>query len=244
MTKPFNYDGTGKLSEAIAELCVVSPKNSKSIAALIAQAKDGLGITTKAKKLPDEVKLAIWRWHYDRLPPAIDNPVETISHDELPLTVDIVSHISQDECVEIISQTEPDNIVEINSQPNQDETVELFTQTENVETISHPVQSETVEIVSQDSTGEPVEIISQYGFNDLVRIAFYTVNKGVKKRQVIALDGFYVNALMLVTGIDKKGVPAWVQQAVDGWADFNPELPITRQVKYLLIRELTHAIRR
>ena len=70
------------------------------------------------------------------------------------------------------------------------------------------------------------------------------MSKGVKKRQVIALDGFYVNALMLVVGIDKKGVPAWVQQAVDGWAAFDPALPITRQVKYLLIRELTHEIRR
>jgi len=62
-----NYDGTGKLSEAIAELCKTSPKSSQLIAKLIAQAKDGLGITTKAKKLPDEVKLAIYRWHYGRL---------------------------------------------------------------------------------------------------------------------------------------------------------------------------------
>ncbi|TAL46794.1 MAG: hypothetical protein EPN89_09775 [Methylovulum sp.] len=66
------------------------------------------------------------------------------------------------------------------------------------------MQSEAVEIVSQDSIDEPVKIISQYGINDLVRIAFYTVSKGVKKRQVIALDGFYVNALILVAGIDKR----------------------------------------
>ena len=33
-------------------------------------------------------------------------------------------------------------------------------------------------------------------------IAFYTVKNGIKTRQVIALDGFYINALMLATGIN------------------------------------------
>lgn len=56
---------------------------------------------------------------------------------------------------------------------------------------------------------------------------------------MIALHGFYINALMLATGITKADVPKWVQSAVDSWMAFDAELPITLQVKLLLIRELT-----
>ena len=61
------YDGTGKLAEAIADLYGVPPKSQVRIAALIKEAKAGLSIEGKSKRLPDDVKLAIWRWHYDRL---------------------------------------------------------------------------------------------------------------------------------------------------------------------------------
>jgi hypothetical protein len=47
-------------------------------------------------------------------------------------------------------------------------------------------------------------IHAPYLIDDVVRIAFYTGNKGERIRQVIALDGFYVNALMLSAGIKKK----------------------------------------
>ena len=43
-----------------------------------------------------------------------------------------------------------------------------------------------------------------YHFNETVRIAFYIG----EKRQIIALSGFYLNALMLAAGIDKKGIAA------------------------------------
>jgi len=62
-----NYDGTRKLSEALAELCGCSPKNHNDIAALTKQAKDALGIASKIKKMPVDMKLAIYSWHYDRL---------------------------------------------------------------------------------------------------------------------------------------------------------------------------------
>lgn len=64
------YNGTGKLKEAIAVLHGLSPKSSAAIAKLIKQAKDALGITSKAKSLPDDVKLAIYTWHYERLNPS------------------------------------------------------------------------------------------------------------------------------------------------------------------------------
>jgi hypothetical protein len=44
---------------------------------------------------------------------------------------------------------------------------------------------------------------------------------------------------MLTTGISKGDVPKWVQSAVDAFAGFDSEQPITKQVKLLLIRELT-----
>ena len=71
------YDGKGKLGAEIADLCGLSPKSQAQIAVLIGQAKDGLGITSKSKNLPDDVKLAIYRWHYDRL-----NTVQNVKQDD------------------------------------------------------------------------------------------------------------------------------------------------------------------
>jgi hypothetical protein len=76
------YNGNGKLGAAIADLCGLSPKSQAQIAVLIGQAKDELGITSKSKKLPDDVKLAIYRWHYDRL-----NSVQYVKQDN-PVHID------------------------------------------------------------------------------------------------------------------------------------------------------------
>jgi len=73
-----------------------------------------------------------------------------------------------------------------------------------------------------------------YGFNETVRIAFYVGDK----RTVIALSGFYLNALMLAAGIAKKGIPAWIKAAVDSWGAFDDKLNTTEQVKLLIVREL------
>lgn len=62
-----NYDGTGKLSEALAALYGLSPKNHNDIAKLTKQAKDALGIAGKARRLSDDIKRAMYKWHYDRL---------------------------------------------------------------------------------------------------------------------------------------------------------------------------------
>jgi hypothetical protein len=98
-----------------------------------------------------------------------------------------------------------------------------------VEILAH----KTVDIILQDN--EPAE---RYDINAVIKVAFYTATYGEKIRQVIGLDGFYLNALMNATGINKKGIPAWVQQAVNGWSEFDNKLPITRQVKLLIVREL------
>jgi len=76
------YDGKGKLSVAIADLFRLSAKSHNQIADLITQAKTALSITSKARQLPDDVKLAIYRWHYERL-----NPVQDIKRPEPDSTV-------------------------------------------------------------------------------------------------------------------------------------------------------------
>ena len=85
------YNGKGKLGLAIADLCGLSPKSQAQIAELIGQAKDGLGIASKPKNLPDDVKLAIYQWHYDRLnsvqdvkqaiPVQMDNDIDSPAYD-------------------------------------------------------------------------------------------------------------------------------------------------------------------
>lgn len=233
MTDSQNYNGTGKLAGAIANLCGLSLKSQGQIAALIKQAKVGLGITSKSKNLPDDVKLAIYQWHFDRLHPEADADVKIDSQAAQPDIVNIASHDDSNESVELYSHPTPPDSVEICSQPELSLPVDIISQT---------VHDDAVDIISQPDSNEHVEIISQYTDNALVRIAFYIQRKGARVRQVIALDGFYLNALMLATGITKQDVPKWVQQAVDGWAAFDAYLPITRQVKLLIVRAITQAL--
>lgn len=77
----------------------------------------------------------------------------------------------------------------------------------------------------------------------VIKVAFYTSTYGTKKRQVIGLDGFYLNALMTATDINKKDIPAWIQSAVNDWMAFDDKLPITKQIKLLIVRELEEHLR-
>lgn len=115
--------------------------------------------------------------------------------------------------------------------------VKIYSQTDILELL---VQNEYVEI---DSQVKPVKTCEFYQDSELVRIAFYVTKQGVKVRQVIALNGFEINALMQAKGISRKEVPKWVQFAVDSWAEFDSSLPITKQIKMFLIRELTSRIK-
>lgn len=108
------YDGSGKLAPAIAELYGISPKSQARIADLIKQAKEVLGITSKAKHLPIDVKLAIYQWHYDRL-----NPVQIVKQDNQSVPVQdvkqdapLISTSEDDSIVYDVKQTEPisDNV--------------------------------------------------------------------------------------------------------------------------------------
>ena len=151
-----------------------------------------------------------------KLPPNINQQI--YSH-----LVELYSQSNNDEPVEIISQPTNDDPVNIISQDNQPTTPEPKTE-----------QQTPVELFSQPDNDEPVEIISQVNNFDNVRLAFYIVRKGERERQVIALDGFFINALASI-GIAKQDAPQWVQTQVDDWTAFDGQLPITRQVKYLIM---------
>ncbi len=78
MTKKTHYDGTSKIAEAIAALYGLSPKSKNQISVKIREAKDGLGITSGAKVMPNDVKLKIYNWHCEQL-----NPVQDIKQDNV-----------------------------------------------------------------------------------------------------------------------------------------------------------------
>ena len=83
-----NYDGSGKLSEALAVLYELSNK-SLGVSELLKEAKNALGITSKAKNLPADVKLAIYQWHYEKF-----NPVQNVKQVGNIITV---QNIKQDD---------------------------------------------------------------------------------------------------------------------------------------------------
>jgi len=83
-----DYDGTSKLGDAIAALYNCSPRSRNKLAELVKEAKAGLGFTSKAKHLPDDVRLAIYRWHYERL-----NPIQDVKQDSPDSTIQDVKHV-------------------------------------------------------------------------------------------------------------------------------------------------------
>jgi len=123
--------------------------------------------------------------------------------------------------VEIISQPEKlsDNLI---SQAVVEVDAELFSQPKIKK-----------EVIKNDSA----EIISHTDIFDSVRVSFYIQRNGKRERQVIALDGFFINALSSMD-VPRSAVPQWVQAQIDDWSSFDAQLPITRQVKYLIMREV------
>ncbi|BCG63898.1 MAG: hypothetical protein methR_P1644 [Methyloprofundus sp.] len=142
--------------------------------------------------------------------------------------------------VELYSQSDDNKLVEIISQPDSAKPVETISQ-DNATKIPEPqnTQQITVEINSQDN--ECVEIFSHANNFDNVRVAFYVTRDGERERQVISLDGYFINALASIK-VSKQDVPQWVQAQVNDWMAFDSKFPITRQVKYLIMREVVKVL--
>ena len=213
------YDGTTRLNLAVADLIGCSPKNNNKLAKVIGQAKNDLGIASKARKLPTEINLQI----YNHL-------------------VELYSQTTSIDPVEIFSQDNESLTLEPKNTPQTP--VEIFSQNgapESTQQKAGSPHSSAVEIISQPDKDDVVELFSHTTNFDNVRIAFYIMRNNKRERQVIALDGFLINALASI-GISKQDAPQWVQTQVDDWTAFDSQLPITRQVKYLIIRELVKGL--
>jgi len=139
------------------------------------------------------------------------------------------------------------HVVKLYSQPTNNEPVKIIAQTNNNEPVEIVSQDKTpappepentkqapVNIIAQPEDNEPVNIISHLGNFDNVRVAFYVDRNGNRERQVISLDGFFINALASIKVL-KQDIPQWTQTQIDDWAAFDSKLPITRQIKYLIM---------
>ncbi len=141
-----------------------------------------------------------------------------------------------------INQQIYSHLVKIYSQPTNNAPVELYSQdSEPTPPKSESSHQSTVEIISQPDNNESVELFSHTNNFTNVRLAFYVMRKDKRERQVIALDGFLINALASI-GISKQDAPQWVQAQVNEWTAFDSQLPITRQVKYLIMREVVKSL--
>ena len=96
-------------------------------------------------------------------------------------------------------------------------------------------QVETIPPAADDTITDDTAITERYDFNAMVQLSVYV---GARKQCHIALSGFYLNALMTMAGIDKKGCKAWIQSAVDNWGAFDAKLNVTKQIESLIVREL------
>jgi len=237
------YDGTTPLAPAVAEIIGCSPKNQTKIAEVMKQAKLDLNIITKARNLPAEIRVQI----YNHLVDKYSQPVETNSQESVDINTQDVETVTQDN-VEVIAQPveiETQDTVETNTQPvetNSRDDVEKYSQPVEIikQVLDVTLQNNVITDVSVRS--ESVKINSQVDklFShtnnfDNVRIGFYVLHNGKRERKVIAIDGYFINALATI-GILKKDVPQWVQSAVDSWTPFDRKLPITQQVKHLIVR--------
>lgn len=213
------YDGITPLKAAVADLIKCSPKSNNKLAKVIGQAKIDLSITSKARKLPTEINLQI----YTHL-------------------VELYSQLDNDEPVEIISQDNAPTIPEPRN--TQQAPVEIFSQDSKKKSVPQKAEKPhnlAVNIISQTTSNNPVELYSHTPNFDNLRVAFYAVRNNKRERQVISLDGYFINALASIK-VSKQDVPQWVQAQVDEWTAFDSQLPITRQVKYLIMREVVKSL--
>jgi hypothetical protein len=225
-----------QLNTDLAALLGFAVGNRTAAANAIKQAKESLSITKDTRSLSNDDRAAIVQWHKARLtddnqldiesiapPVAINEPMETAP-----------THIEQVETIPpSVVETIADDTAPVLSE------VETAAVNEAVALINAPLSELELLRIENAKLQARLEAVDHkaaptYDFNETVRIAFYFGDK----RTVIALSGFYLNALMLATGINKKGIPAWIKAAVDSWGAFDDKLNVTEQVKLLIVREL------
>ena len=217
----------------LAAVCGTTPKNNDKISAAIKQAKDALSIDKLTRSLTADDKAAIIEWHkslsdnkqvdIETLTPAValrtDNAI--IEEVETITVVAINGDIEQVETIIIpLSQTDLTG-VEVDT----DRLIVVLNELELLKVENERLQARVAVI---DAKHAPT-----YADNETVRITFNALGK----RQGLWLKGYLANALMLATGIHKKGITAWLS----GQSFDSDDKNITAQVKLLIVRELEKA---
>ncbi len=208
------YDGTSKLGDAIAALYGCSPRSHNKIAGLIAEAKASLGITSKAKNLPDADKLAIYRWHVGRL-----DPVQNVK--QVGLNGTGTAQALADAAIEPIQPPdEPEALppVSLSQDGAPDKPVYDVKQDDQ-----HP-------IADDGNHSRP----DDYG---QIHFAVSFSHQGQTKRTTVMLEGYLVKALQRRHGLtDNTAIRAWIGQAIKADGErFDSAMPLTKQVKRMII---------
>ena len=234
-----------QLTIDLAAVCGFTVGNRTKATTAIEQAKQALGIDRHTKSLTADDKAAIVQWHKARLSLSDNNQLDMMSnpapieHNSVGLFLGESPAINEPPAIIEQVETTPPAVVETIA----DETAPALSEVEAaLELINAPLSELELLRIENAKLQARLEAIDHkaaptYDINETVRIAFYIGDK----RTVIALSGFYLNALMLAAGIDKKGIPAWIKTAVDNWGAFDEKLNVTEQVKLLIVRELEKA---
>jgi hypothetical protein len=230
----------------LAAVCGTTPKNNDKLTAYKLQARTALNITTPTRSLTADDKAAIIQWHKDRLTDINQFDIETIAPAVALRTdnaiIEEVETIPAPRPLHIDTTIIPVRINNANIETSPaaitDDTAAPVVETA-LQVINAPLSELELLRIENAKLQARLDKVDHknapdYDFNETVRIAFYIGDK----RTVIALSGFYLNSLMVATGIDKKGIPAWTQSAVSDWTAFDPALNVTEQVKLLIVREL------
>lgn len=204
-----------QLAIDLAAVCGFAVGNRDKVSNATKQAKEALSIAKDTRALTDDDKAAIVQWHKERLNASDDTQLD------IEVIAPPVALRNDNATIEQV-ETIPPAIIE--NAPLSE--VELLR-------IENATLQARLELIDRKAAPD-------YDFNQTVRIAFYMGDK----RAVIALSGFYLNALMLAAGIDKKSIPAWIKAAVASWGAFDDKLNVTEQVKLLIIRELEEQLSR
>ena len=233
------YDGSEKLRPAIASLCGLSIKSQVQIAALIKQAKIELGITSKSKNLPSEVKLAIYQWHYDRL-----NPVQDIKQAIPVQSEDIQANTessSHDVIVQDVKQADDASLElpldEVVQDVKQDESIQDSPITQSLPTIA-------VQDIKQDSPDQIDDEDSDNLVYDFKQIHFAITisHKEHAKRTTVMLEGYLVKALQRKHNLaDNTAIRTWIEQAIKADGErFDSVAPLTRQAQRVIIESFVN----
>jgi hypothetical protein len=209
-----HYDGKSKLADAIADLYGYSPRNHNKIAELIQQAKTGLGITGKARVMPDDIKQDIYRWLSDRL--------------------NLVQNAKQaDNCQIDLFQSAAKNVVQTIKPTNGKQALPFDSPIQTVkpdDAVQHVKQSAPVKRHNSNNGLTPDDF-------DQLHFGVTITHQGQAKRTTIMLEGYWVKALQRKYGLANNAtIRAWIEQELKADAGkFDSQEALTKQVKRMMI---------